>query len=130
MNLAMIREIFLNINQGEIWQVEFFPNIGSEIGKKRPAIVVSHDKIGKLPLKTIVPITEWSKNYLNYPWMIKIEDSNTNQLSKTSAIDCFQVRNFSYNRFVKKIGNVDKEMMSMIHQSIAKTLNPKYKLLF
>lgn len=130
MSLAMMWEIFLNINQGEIWQVEFFPNIGSEIGKKRPAIVVSHDRIGKLPLKTIVPITDWSDNYLNYPWMIKIAHDDTNKLSKTSAIDCFQIRNFSYNRFVKKIAKIDKEMLDMIHQSIAKTLNPKYKLLF
>ncbi len=24
----------MNIKQGEVWEVEFFPNIGSEIGKK------------------------------------------------------------------------------------------------
>lgn len=29
-----LQSIDMNINQGEIWEVEFFPNVGSEIGKK------------------------------------------------------------------------------------------------
>ena len=33
-----LQSISMNINQGEIWEVEFFPNVGSEIGKKRPAL--------------------------------------------------------------------------------------------
>lgn len=117
------------IMQGEVWEVEFFPNIGSEIGKKRPAIVVSYDSIGKLPLKTVVPITDWSNSYANYPWMIKITNDNINGLSKLSAIDCFQIRNFSDSRFVVKLGEIETEMLTHIHQVIAKTLNPKYKLL-
>ena len=118
----------MNINQGEIWDVEFFPNIGSEIGKKHPALVVSHDKIGRLPLKTIVPITEWSKVFSNYPWMINIASTKNNGLSKESAIDCFQIRNFSNKRFIKKIGSVDTETLVQVHSIIAKTLDPAYRL--
>jgi len=123
----MIRETFM-IMQGEIWEVEFFPNIGSEIGKKRPAIVVSYDTVGKLPLKTVVPITEWSNSYLNYPWMIKLINDKLNGLTKPSAIDCFQIRNFSDTRFGVKLGEVDNTLLLNIHQVIAKTLNPKYRL--
>jgi len=119
----------MSINQADIWEVEFFPNRGSEIGKKRPAIVVSHNRIGKLPLKTIVPITDWSSNYSNYPWMIKIDKSKLNGLSKTSAIDCFQVRNFSQSRFIEKIGTIDEELLFKIHEIITKTLNPEYKII-
>ena len=121
--------ISMNINQGEIWEVEFFPNIGSEIGKKRPALVVSYDKMGKLPLKTVLPITSYSKSFENYPWMIKIEANATNGLVKTSMIDCFQVRNFSYNRFVKKLGSIEQNTLLQAHQTIAKTLDPAYSLL-
>ena len=119
----------MNINQGEIWEVEFFPNIGSEIGKKRPALVVSYDKMGKLPLKTVLPITSYSKSFENYPWMIKIEVNAMNGLEKTSMIDCFQVRNFSYNRFVKKLGSIEQDTLLQAHQTIAKTLDPAYSLL-
>lgn len=119
----------MSINQGEIWEVEFFPNIGSEIGKKRPALVVNSDLIGKLPLKTVVPITEWSKAFANYPWIVNIQHNSINGLSKESGIDCFQIRNFSTDRFIKKIGTIDDELLYKIHQTITKTLNPKYKLI-
>ena len=118
----------MSINQGEIWMVEFFPKVGSEITKLRPAIVVSHNEIGRLPLKTIVPITDWKNNYAHYPWMLKIEVNTSNGLSKTSAIDCFQVKNFANERFVKRIGEVDEIMIKKVHETIAKTLNPIYVL--
>jgi len=118
----------MNINQGEIWMVEFFPKVGSEITKLRPAIVVSHNQIGRLPLKTIVPITDWKNHYSNYPWMLKLEIDNINGLSKKSAIDCFQIKNFSNKRFVEKIGKVDDNMLKNIHSTIVKTFNPLYGL--
>jgi len=118
----------MSINQGEVWMVEFFPKVGSEITKLRPAIVVSHNTIGRLPLKTIVPITDWKFNYTYYPWIIMIEPNEINGLSKASAIDCFQIKNFANERFSKKIGSVDKIMIKKIHQTIIKTLNPLYSL--
>lgn len=39
---------YMSIKQNEIYLVEFFPKIGDEISKKRPAIVVSDDGVGKL----------------------------------------------------------------------------------
>ena len=118
----------MDIKQGEIWLVEFFPKVGSEIAKQRPAVVVSADEIGKLPLKTVVPITEWSAQYGSYPWMIRLENSAANGLSKTSTIDCFQIKNFSHDRFVKKIGELDSDVVFKIHATILKTLNPLYNL--
>jgi mRNA interferase MazF len=118
----------MNINQGEVWMVEFFPKVGSEITKLRPAIVVSHNEIGRLPLKTIVPITDWKNNYAHYPWMIKIEENASNGLSKPSAIDCFQVKNFANERFVEKVGFVDEVMIKKVHETVVKTLNPVYSI--
>jgi len=118
----------MTINQGEIWLVEFFPNIGNEIGKKRPAIVVNDNSIGKLPLKTIVPITEWSQNYAHYPWMIQVAPNHDNGLSKMSAIDCFQVRNFSEHRFERKIGVIETNQLKLIHQTLLKTMNLAYTI--
>jgi len=121
-------ETSMSINQGEVWMVEFFPKVGSEITKLRPAIIVSHNEIGRLPLKTIVPITDWKNNYTHYPWMLKLEANASNGLSKTSAIDCFQIKNFANERFVEKVGEVDKVLVKKIHKTIAKTLNPVYIL--
>ena len=118
----------MNISQGEIWLVKFYPQVGSEISKLRPAVVVSHDTIGKLPLKTIVPITDWKSNYMHYPWMIQIKAEKAHGLSKTSAIDCFQVKSFSDKRLVEKIGSIDAPLLKEIHSTITKTLNPNYTL--
>lgn len=116
------------ILQSEIWMVAFYPKVGSEIAKLRPAVVVSSNEIGRLPLKTIVPITEWSAQYSHYPWMVRLEASTLNGLSKTSAVDCFQIKNFSHERFSEKVGMVDAVTLALIHTTIVQTLNPLYGL--
>lgn len=124
----MWEESFMTILQSEIWLVEFYPKVGSEIAKLRPTVVVSSNEVGRLPLKTIVPITEWSVQYVYYPWMVKLEKSLQNGLSKTSAIDCFQIKNFSHERFMERLGVVDEAVLMSVHATILKTLNPLYIL--
>jgi mRNA interferase MazF len=46
------------MKQSEIWLLDLDPTIGAEIQKKRPAIIVNDDRLGKLPLKVVVPITD------------------------------------------------------------------------
>ncbi len=120
---------FMTIDQTEVWLVEFSPRRGSEIAKRRPAIVVSHNSIGKLPLKTIVPVTDWKERYADYPWMLPLDPDRTNGLHKRSAIDCFQIKNLSNDRFIKKLGTIDIDLLRKIHETVVKTLNPTYTLL-
>ena len=118
----------MSISQGEIWLVNFNPSVGSEIQKLRPAIVINDDMMGRFGLRVIVPITEWKDYYQEYPWIIKIENDVLNGLSKISAIECFQIKSFSQDRFVKKIGAISKELLFQIHQTTLKTLNPLYEI--
>ena len=119
----------MSINQGEIWMVSFEPSVGSEIQKQRPAIIVSSDTMSRFGLRTVVPITQWKGYYKDFPWIIQIENSPSNGLNKLSSIECFQVKNFAQERFVKQIGSIDKKLLYEVHRTIAKTLDPKYKLL-
>jgi len=80
---------------GDIWLINLDPTIGSEIRKTRPAVIVSDDAIGILPLKVIVPITEWNDRYVIAPWLIKIKPDSVNGLEKLSAGDAFQIRSVS-----------------------------------
>ena len=50
------------MRQGQIWEINLSPTVGAEIKKKRPAVIISDDAIEVLPLRVIVPITEWKKN--------------------------------------------------------------------
>lgn len=111
----------LFMKQGEVWLINLDPTIGAEITKTRPAVIVSDDSLGKLPLKIIVPITDWKDRYEIAPWMVKIQPTIKNSLTKESSADCFQVRSVSVERFVKKLGNC-KEYMDEIRISLSKVL--------
>jgi mRNA interferase MazF len=111
------------MKQSEIWLIDLDPTKGAEIQKKRPAIIVNDDRLGKLPLKVIVPITDWKDRYDIAPWMVKIEPNEVNGLSKTSSADCFQIRSLSQERLIKKLGNIDKNTLEEIKEAVRKVLD-------
>ena len=106
------------MKQGEIWEINLSPTIGAEIKKKRPAVIINDDAIGILPLKVIVPITEWKDRYHGAIWMVKLEPNNENMLKKRSAIDTFQIRSISTMRFIRMIGKVPSKTLAEIKTAI------------
>ena len=106
------------ISRGDVWMVNLDPTIGQEIKKTRPAVVVSSNSIGKLPLKIIVPITDWKPPYANYPWMVYLEPDQQNGLSKKSGADTFQVRSVDYARLTRKLGQLPEPVMEEIAAGI------------
>lgn len=106
------------MKRGEVWLVNLDPTLGAEIRKTRPAVIVSSDLVGVLPLRVIVPLTDWKDRYAIAPWMVRIEPSPTNGLLKPSAADCFQVRSVATERLVRKIGQVSDDEMEKIVESI------------
>jgi mRNA interferase MazF len=100
------------MKQGDIYLVNLDPTIGSEMKKTRPCIILNNNTIGKLPLKIIAPITDFKIHYQIVPWMVTLEPDINNNLKKTSSIDLFQVRSLSQKRLVKKLGFVDKNILS------------------
>lgn len=111
------------MKQSEIWLINLDPTLGAEIKKTRPAVIVNDDTLGRLPLKIIVPITDWKESYDVAPWMIKIEPDNQNNLNKISAADCFQVRSIAELRFVKQIGSVNPDILDQIKEGLAKVFS-------
>lgn len=111
------------MKQSEIWLTDLNPSKGAEIHKKRPVIIVSDDRLGKLPLKVIIPITDWKSHYSVAPWMVKIEPQKSTGLSKTSAADCFQVRSLSQERLIKKLGYIENDMLTDIKEALKKVLS-------
>ena len=110
------------MNQGELWLVNLEPSIGAEMKKTRPAVIINDNAIGKLPLKIIVPITQWKDHYTVAPWMVKIEPSSQNKLAKPSSIDCFQIRSVSQERLVSKIGDITHDEINEVKKGIAKVI--------
>lgn len=108
------------MNRGQVWLVRLQPTEGSEISKIRPAVIVSDDRIGILPLKVVVPITGWRSEHQKKSWMVRLNPNHENGLSKPSAADAFQVRSVSQTRLINQIGILsDSEMDAIANALIA-----------
>ncbi|MBA7600501.1 Endoribonuclease MazF9 [subsurface metagenome] len=110
------------MTRSEIWLINLDPTIGAEIRRKRPAVIVSVDSIGVLPLRVIVPITEWKENYGEAPWMVHLNPDLENNLEKPSCADTFQVRSVSHRRFINRLGKVNLYKMKEIEHAISRVL--------
>lgn len=113
------------MRRSEIWLINLDPTIGAEIRKTRPVVIVNDDDVGVLPLKIIVPITDWQDRYKDVPWMVRIEPSRLTGLNKSSSADAFQVRSVAEERFVRQLGKVNQEVMQEITKALAVVLKIK-----
>jgi mRNA interferase MazF len=100
--------------RGEVWLVNFDPTIGTEIKKIRPAVVISSNEIGILPIKLVAPITDWKDRYSRNLWHVKIDPNTDNGLSKDSSVDTLQLRGVDTQRFIKKLGVLSPDEIASI----------------
>jgi len=105
--------------RGEVWDVRFDPSVGAEMQKVRPAVVISENSIGRLPLRIVVPITDWKPGYGDYPWFVHLPADSTSGLSKDSGADAFQVKSVSIARFVTLRGALTDSQLDDIASAVA-----------
>ena len=108
-----------NPKRGEVWLVSLDPTIGSEIRKTRPAVVLSSDGVGRLPIKLIAPITDWKDHYARNIWHIRLDPEPANGLTKPSAIDALQLRGLDRVRFVRLLGQLSDGIIEEIVLAVA-----------
>lgn len=111
------------MRRGEIWLVALEPTVGAEIGKTRPAVIVSDETVGIWLLEVIVPITDWKQRYTQTNWMVRLEPCGENGLAKLSAADTFQVRSVSEQRLVRQIGVLSDTIMEDLSEALAIVLD-------
>lgn len=105
--------------RGEVWRVNFDPTVGTEIKKVRPAVVISSDAVGKLPIKLVAPITGWKPYFADNVWHARIDPGVNNGLTKPLAVDVLQVRGVDVQRFMERIGAVTANALEEIVTSLA-----------
>ncbi|NES72831.1 MAG: type II toxin-antitoxin system PemK/MazF family toxin [Okeania sp. SIO2D1] len=108
----------INPKRGEIWLINLDPTIGAEIKKTRPAVVINSDYIGKLPLKLVVPITNWQSSFNNNIWHIYLIPNTENGLTKLSSADVLQLRSVDIQRFIRQLGALSKSDLQEIITAI------------
>ena len=105
--------------RGEVWTVRFDPAEGAEIQKMRPAVVLGLDSIGRLPLKIVVPITDWNPLFATFAWFVYLPPTLENGLNKDSGADAFQVKSLSETRFLTKLGKLLPEQLDDVAAAVA-----------
>jgi mRNA interferase MazF len=100
--------------RGEVWLVNFDPTLGTEIRKIRPAVIISSNNIGVLPIKLVAPITDWKDWYVGNLWHVKLNPNADNGLSKDSSVDTLQLRGVDTQRFIRKLGSLSPDEMNSI----------------
>ena len=115
----MMNKPRLNIIRGDIWLVNFDPTIGDEIQKTRPAVVLSINAAFRYSLQIVVPITSWQEKFTRDFWMIQVTPTALNHLDNESAVNAFQVKSVSEERFIRKIGNLTSAQLNDISTAIA-----------
>lgn len=111
----------MNINpkRGEIWWVEFDPQVGEEIKKTRPAVVLSISAVEAAPTRFIVPIREFKDYHDQTSFFITLKSDKSNGLKKKCSADCNQAKSVSLKRFSTKLGILKKEETKMIAKAVA-----------
>ena len=92
-----------NPKRGEVWFAQFEPQLGAEIKKVRPCVVVSVDKFENQPFRIVMPVREYKEFHQEFFHFVPVNFSKFNGLSKLSTVDCLQIKSFDVKRFKKKI---------------------------
>lgn len=81
------------LKQGSIIYIDFDPSIGSEIQKRRPAVVVSNDLLAETsPFAWVVPISHGHFNGPDYPLHVQLDERT--QVGGTIYVE--QLKSFDF----------------------------------
>ena len=104
------------MNRGEVWWVDFDPAVGSEIQKKRPAIIVSIDAFNRHTSRVqVIPLT--SNISKLYPSEVYVTLNGQKRKAMTD-----QLQTASKLRFGEQIGRLSHKDMEQVGRTIRKQL--------
>ena len=104
------------MKRGEVWWVEFDPSVGSEIRKRRPAVVVSNDAANRnLKRVVVVPFTSFTARI--YPGETVVAVAG--QSSKAMAD---QIIAADKSRLTQQLGVLSKQDMRAVEKAIKQQL--------
>jgi mRNA interferase MazF len=102
--------------RGDVYLVNLDPTVGSEIKKKRPAVIIQNNVGNQYSPTTIVaPIT--SGDQAIYPIEVEIRPPEGG-LKNNSLVKLDQIRAVDKRRLIRYLGNVNDETLSRIDQAI------------
>lgn len=111
-------------NKWEIYFVNLWKNIWSELNKNRPCIIFSDYFFNKWDTIIIIPLKSY-KWKINNSINIFLKTILTKWLEKDSLVDITWIRQISKKRIWKLIWKLDNEIILKINKKLLKILNIK-----
>ncbi|MEA1956190.1 MAG: type II toxin-antitoxin system PemK/MazF family toxin [Campylobacterota bacterium] len=111
----------MELTRGDIYLVNFNPAKGGEIGKLRPAIILSDEEDNKI-LNTVIVIplsTVIEPNSLPYRFFINSRD----KLQKDCDACIYEIRALSKTRVKEKLSVINNQELVIIQNSLCKIIN-------
>ena len=105
------------MKRGEIYYAQLNPTLGSEMGKRRPVLIISNDINNRVSSTiTILPITSNTSSIYPFEVMLQPADSGLPKLSKVQAQ---QIRTISKQRIeTNVVGCLKEELMKDIEAAL------------
>jgi mRNA interferase MazF len=104
-------------NRGDIWLVDFGDPIGSEQSGRRPAVIISADRLNqsRAGVVIVIPCTTRRRDL---PSHIEL-DPQTSELSEVSYAKCEDIKSISEQRLIAKLGSANDEALFDISKALA-----------
>ncbi|WP_353989498.1 type II toxin-antitoxin system PemK/MazF family toxin [Pediococcus argentinicus] len=105
---------------GNIIYIDFNPSIGSEIQKRRPAVVISNNTLMQTsPFVWVVPISHGHFDGDNYPLHVILDE----QTSIEGTIYTEQIKAFDYrNRHWQYVEDLPKNLLDELRMKVMLTV--------
>lgn len=106
----------MSARRGEAWLVDFGDPIGREQSGRRPAVVVSADRLNDsgAGVVIVVPTTTAARGLASH---VEIDPSRSG-LHEVSYAKCEDVKSVSEQRLIARLGAVDHEAMFRIARAL------------
>ena len=111
------------MDQGDIYLVNLDPTLRTEVGKTRPALIISINAMNHhSPRLIVAPIT--SSTGKIYPFEVFVP-GGIGGLEKDSKIMMDQIRSLDKKRLVRKLGTLKEDLLKQACSIAQKLLSPE-----
>ena len=105
-----------SVKRGDVWAVNLDPVRGTEMGKRRPCLIVSNNTANKhSPRVTVVAITTTSPPK-PYPFMVEIPKSAN--MPERSWVHCAHIRSVDKGRLGRYYTSLDADTMRKVDRAM------------
>ena len=108
-----------NYRLGSIWLINFEPQVGSEIKKTRPGLIISKTSFNLSRKKiTVLPLTS-REQPSNGAARVFVSPDNTNGLDRNSEIITIDPATFDKKRFNKFLGDLSPDLLKEVQKKLS-----------